>query len=171
MNRKLLLNALLFQTGWFACVLAAQRPWLLAVAVLVLLAHFRWVARWREEGKLVASVLIAGSALDSFLLQMGVFDFAGTSPLVPAWLALLWALLATTLNHCLAWTARPWWLGSLLGAVAGPLSYWAGAGLAGVGLPLGTPTTLLLLAGLWAIVVPLLHGFAALYRAQARLHG
>lgn len=171
MNRKLLLNALLFQTGWFACVFAAQQPWLLAVPVLALLVHFRWIGRWAEEGKLVASVLIAGSALDSFLLQMRVFDFPGDSPLVPAWLALLWALLATTLNHCLAWTARPWWLGSLLGAVAGPLSYWAGARLAGVGLPLGTAPTLLLLAALWALAIPVLHGFAALYRAQAGQRG
>ncbi|MOA29752.1 hypothetical protein D3C78_1507890 [compost metagenome] len=90
---------------------------------------------------------------------------------MPLWLALLWALFATTLNHCLAWTARPWWLGSLLGAVAGPLSYWAGARIAGVGLPLGSVPTLLLLAGLWALLVPILHGFAALYREQARLRG
>ncbi|MNF46191.1 hypothetical protein D3C84_273460 [compost metagenome] len=171
MNRKLLLNALLFQTGWFACVFAAREPWLLAVAALALLAHFRWIGRWRDEGRLVASVLIAGSALDSFLLQFGVFDFGAERLLVPLWLALLWALFATTLNHCLAWTARPWWLGSLLGALAGPLSYWAGASIAGVGLPLGSTPTLLLLAGLWALVMPVLHGFAALYREQARLRG
>lgn len=171
MSRKLLLNALLFQAGWFACVLSPQAPWLLAVPALALLAHFLWVTRWREEGKLVASVLIAGSALDSFLLQLGVYDFGGQRVLVPLWLALLWALFGTTLNHCLAWTARPWWLGSLLGAVAGPLSYWAGARLAGVGLPLGTAPTLLLLAALWALLVPVLHGFAALYREQLRLRG
>ena len=171
MNRKLLLNALLFQAGWFACVFAAREPWLLAVAALALLAHFLWVGRWAAEGRLVASVLIAGSALDSFLLQLGVFDFGAERVLVPLWLALLWALLATTLNHCLAWTARPWWLGSLLGAVAGPLSYWAGASIAGVSLPLGSIPTLLLLAGLWALLMPVLHGFAALYREQARLRG
>lgn len=173
MNRKLLLNALLFQAGWFACVFSTQQPWLLGVPVVVLLAHFLWVADWRAEGRLVASVLLAGSTLDSLLLQFGVFDFGDdpTRRLVPLWLALLWALLATTLNHCLAWTARPWWLGSLLGAVAGPLSYWAGASIAGVGLPLGSTPTLLLLAGLWALVMPVLHGFAALYREQARLRG
>lgn len=171
MNRKLLINALLFQTGWFACVFSTQQPWLLGVPVVVLLVHFRWLAGWRAEGRLVASVLLAGSALDSLLLQFGVFDFGAERLLVPLWLALLWALLATTLNHCLAWTARPWWLGSLLGAVAGPLSYWAGAGIAGVKLPLGSTPSLLLLAGLWALLMPVLHGFAALYREQARLRG
>lgn len=173
MNRKLLLNALLFQTGWFACVFGAERPWLLAVPLLALLAHFLWIADWRAEGRLVASVLLAGSALDSLLLQLGVFDFADDPArvLIPLWLALLWALLGTTLNHCLAWSARPWWLGSLLGAVGGPLAYWAGARIAGVGLPLGTLPSLLLLAALWALVIPVLHGFAALYREQARLRG
>ncbi|MCQ4347534.1 DUF2878 domain-containing protein [Pseudomonas stutzeri] len=171
MNRKLLLNALLFQASWFACVFGAERPWLLGVPTLALLAHFLWVARWREEGRLVASALIAGSALDSFLLQLGVFDFGEPRQLIPLWLALLWALLGTTLNHCLAWSARPWWLGSLLGAVGGPLAYWAGARIAGVGLPLGTLPSLLLLAAIWALVIPVLHGFAALYREQARLRG
>ena len=164
--RSLILNALLFQLGWFACIFGAQRPWLLAVALACLGAHFAWIARWRAEGRLVASVALFGCALDSFLLNLGVFDFAGDSRLLPAWLALLWALFATTLNHSLAWSARPWWLGCLLGAVAGPLSYLAGARLAGVGLPLGPWPTLLLLAAIWAAVMPVAHGFAALYRAR-----
>ena len=165
-NRSLILNALLFQLGWFACVFGAQRPWLLLVAAACLAAHFIWVARWRVEGRLVASVALFGSALDTFLLNLGVFDFAGDSRLLPAWLALLWALFATTLNHCLAWSARPWWLASLLGAVGGPLSYYAGARLADVGLPLGLWPTLLLLSAIWAAVMLVAHGFAAMYRAK-----
>ena len=129
MNRKLLLNALLFQTGWFACVFAARQPWLLAVAALALLAHFRWVGRWAAEGRLVASVLIAGSALDSFLLQLGVFDFGAERLLVPLWLALLWALLATTLNHCLAWTARPWNPSGVRATTPSPATTTPGSGL------------------------------------------
>ena len=109
---------------------------------------------------------LAGSALDSFLLNLGVFDFGTPRRLIPLWLALQWLLLATTLNHCLAWSARPWWRGSLLGAIGGPLSYYAGAKIAGIGLPLGTWPTLALLAAIWALVVPVLHGFVRLYRAQ-----
>lgn len=165
--RSLILNALLFQLGWFACVFGASYPWLLAVALTFLLAHFLWVARWRAEGRLVASVMLFGCALDSFLLNLGVFDFGSDGRLLPAWLALLWALFATTLNHCLAWTARPWWLGSLLGAVAGPLSYLGGAKLAGVGLPLGLWPTMLMLSLIWAGVMPVVHGFAGMYRQRA----
>ncbi|MFG0379370.1 DUF2878 domain-containing protein [Pseudomonas sp. zbq_18] len=165
--RSLILNALLFQVGWFACIFGATRPWLLTVALACLAAHFIWIAHWRNEGRLVASVALFGCALDSFLLNLGVFDFAGDSRLLPAWLALLWALFATTLNHSLAWSARPWWLASVLGAVGGPLSYYAGAQLAGVGLPLGLWPTLLLLSALWAAVMLVAHGFAGMYRAKA----
>ena len=157
---KLLLNALLFQLGWFLCVFAAQQPWLLLGVPLLLAIHLRWVAGWHAEGRLLVSVLLSGAALDSTLLQMGVLDFAGDSLLLPLWLAALWLLFGTTLNHCLAWSARPWWLASLLGAVGGPLSYYAGSQLAGVSFAYGTAPTLIGLALLWAMLFPLLHRVA-----------
>lgn len=157
-----LVNAGLFQLGWFACVLGAQRPWLLLVAVACLLVHLLWMAPTRGEWRLVALTMLAGWLLDSALLNLGLFDFGAGAPVAPLWLALLWALFATTLRHCLAWTARPWWRASLLGVVGGPLSYLAGAELAGVGLPWGLLPSLLVLAGVWAVVMPLLHGLARL---------
>jgi hypothetical protein len=166
-SRKLIANALLFQLGWFACVFSPAYPGLLLVPLLALGIHLTWLSSWAAEGKLLVSVLLVGSALDSFLLHLGLFDFGQERLLIPLWLALLWPLLASTLNHCLAWTARPWWRASLLGAISAPLSYYAGAQLAGVGLPLGTWPTLALLAVIWALVMPLLHAFARLYRLQA----
>lgn len=165
---RLIANALLFQASWFACVLGGNSWWLL-VPLAALVIHFSWVSSWAAEGKLIVSVALVGAALDSFLLQLGVFDFASTDTLAPIWLVLLWALLATTLNHCLAWSAKPIWLASILGAIAGPLSYFAGSALAGVELPLGQLHTGLILAPIWAVAFPLLHGFAHLYREQYRL--
>ena len=162
---KLIANALLFQLGWFACVFGGDGPWLLTVPAIVAV-HLWWISSWQAEGKLLISVLLAGSALDSFLLNLGVFDFGEPRQLIPLWLACLWLLLATTLNHCLAWTARPWWRASLLGAVAAPLSYYGGAQIADVGLPYGTWQSLLLIGLIWAVAMPVLHGFAKLYRAQ-----
>ena len=52
------------------------------------------------------------------------------------------------------------------GALAAPLSYYGGAKIAGVELPLGTWPTLAIFALVWAVVMPVLHGFAKLYRAQ-----
>ena len=128
-DRRLIANAVLFQLSWLACVLGGNSYWL-AVPAVALLIHFFWVSSWAAEGKLVVSVMLAGAALDSFLLQLGVFTFVGQELLAPLWLAMLWAMLATTLNHSLGWTARPIWRAALLGAIGGPLSYVAGAELA-----------------------------------------
>jgi hypothetical protein len=162
---KRLANAALFQLGWFACVLSPQQPWLLLVPLLVLGAHLRWLSSWAAEGQLLLYSLLIGVTLDSALLHLGLFDFGQPRLLVPLWLALLWPLLASTLHHCLAWTARPWWRASLLGAISAPLSYYAGAQLAGVTLPYGTPLTLLMLGLLWAAVLPFLQGLADRCRA------
>ena len=94
---------------------------------------------------------------DSLLLNADVFAFKQPGIVIPFWLMLLWALLAITLNHCLAWTAKPWWRAVLLGAIGGPLSYYAGQRLGAVQFPLGLWPTLaglsLLWAGLFAVLV------------------
>lgn len=156
----LLANAALFQLGWFACVFSPEHPWLLLVPLLVLGLHIGWLSSWAGEGKLLLGSLLIGISLDSALLHLGVFDFGQPRLLVPLWLALLWPLLASTLRHALAWSAQPWWRASLLGATSAPLSYYAGAQLAGVALPYGSATTLLALALIWAAVLPLLHRLA-----------
>ena len=149
-------NAVLFQIGWLACVLGGNSLWLL-VALAVLVIHLRWISSWAAEGRLILSVVILGTAVDSGLRGLGVFEFKDLSPLIPLWLMLLWALLATTLRHCLQWSARPWWLASVLGAVGGALSYCAGGRLAGVQFPYGELPTLIGIGLLWALLFPLLH--------------
>ena len=84
---KLLVNALLFQAGWFACVFAAGQPWLLLVPLAALLVHFLWTSSWAAEGRLVISVMLIGCVLDSFLLNLGVLDFGTDSLLLPVWMA------------------------------------------------------------------------------------
>ena len=148
---KPLANAALFQCGWFACVLGGDSAWLL-VGLAVLVIHMLWISSWAEDGALIVGVMLAGTLLDSALRALGVFQFSAPGPLIPFWLMLLWALLATTLRHCLAWTARPWWRAALLGAVGGPLSYYAGSQLAGVQFGYGLTPTLAGLAPLWALL-------------------
>lgn len=152
---KSLANAALFQCGWFACVLGGDSLWLL-VGLAVLLVHLLWISSLTDEGALIIGVTLAGTLLDTLLRTLGVFHFSEPGPLIPFWLMLLWALLATTLRHCLAWSARPWWRAALLGAVGGPLSYYAGSQLAGVQFGYGLGSTMVGLAVLWAVVFPLL---------------
>lgn len=162
---KRIANAVLFQLGWFACVLGGNVLGLVVTLAIVAL-HLTLIGSWRTEGKLIIVVFALGSALDSALLKLGVFDFGDASVLIPLWLALLWPLLATTLDHCLAWSARPWWLASVLGAMGGPVSYFAGSKMAAVYLPLGFWPSMLILAAVWAVVFPCLHWLATYFRAN-----
>jgi len=161
---KNLLNALLFICGWLACLLGGGQ-WLWTVAV-VLLVHLALIGSWQREGKLLVSALLFGSAVDSFLLQLGFFDFGEARQLIPLWQALIWLLVGTTLYHCLAWTATPWWRASLVGACFALLCQGASTWLGLVRLPHGEAASLVLVALVWAIVLPLLHGFARLYAAR-----
>lgn len=152
-------NALLFQLGWFTAVLGGDSRWLLVV-VAILALHLRCAPHWREEARLLIRVLLLGTVVDTLLRQGGILAFKEPAVLIPLWLMLLWLLLATTLRHCLAWTARPWWRASLLGALAGPMAYYAGAQLAGVTFPLGLWPAMGLIGLLWAALLPLLHRLA-----------
>ena len=150
---------MLFQCGWFACVLGGDSLWLL-VGLAVLGIHLLWISSWARDGRLILSVTALGTLLDTLLRTLGVFQFTEPGPLIPVWLILLWALLATTLRHCLAWSARPWWRAAVLGAVGGPLSYYAGSQLAGVQFGFSVAPTLIALALLWALVFVGLHRLA-----------
>ncbi|MGY2042612.1 DUF2878 domain-containing protein [Pseudomonas pergaminensis] len=156
---KTLANAALFQCGWFACVLGGDSAWLL-VGLAVLAVHLLWIGSWAADARLILSVTVLGTLLDTALRTLGVFQFTEPGPLIPFWLILLWALLATTLRHCLAWSACPWWRAAVLGAFGGPLSYYAGSQLAGVQFGYGLAPTMAALALLWALVFVGLHRLA-----------
>ncbi|MDE1165057.1 MAG: DUF2878 domain-containing protein [Pseudomonas sp.] len=150
-----LANALLFQAGWFACVIGGDSAWLL-LALAVLALH----VAWHGEARLLIEAFGLGVLLDSALMWAGVYDFRPSGMVIPLWLALLWPLFASTLRHCLAWTAEPAWLAAALGAVGGPLSYYAGSQWAGVAFPYGLWPTMFGLGLLWAMILPGLHWVA-----------
>lgn len=168
MLRTTVLNTILFIAGWTACVLGGDSLWLL-IPALVLLVHFLYVSSWAAEGKLVVSCMLIGSVISSAMLQMNWLNIFGHSQLTPLWLALSWALVGTLLNHALLWSARPWWRASVLGAIAVPLMYLAVAQRPDVVLTQALGVSLPLLAATGAVLLPLLHGFAQLYREQYQL--
>ncbi|WP_214000716.1 DUF2878 domain-containing protein [Arsukibacterium sp.] len=82
-------------------------------------------ARWA-----VLLITLAGLGLDAILVSLQVISFSGSS-LLPGWFLLIWALFALAAVETMAGFLRPWWLGFLLGASGGPLSYLGGAALSG----------------------------------------
>ena len=91
-----LLNVLMYQIGWFACVLgaAADRPWLgMGVALLFVGVHVALADEPLCELKLVIAAGAVGLAVDTLQLHLGVFAFRSGQPvawLSPPWLAVLW---------------------------------------------------------------------------------
>jgi hypothetical protein len=158
---NLFLNFAAFQLGWFACVLggANQLPWFgTLIAALIVSWHLSLAPRPGREFTLLAAVGALGALWDSLLVATDWLDYPSGILLnntAPHWIVAMWVLFASTLNVSLRWLRGRWMLGTVLGAVAGPLAYYAGAKLGGVVIvePVFAFTALAL--G-WAAFVPLL---------------
>ena len=154
-------NIVMFQVGWFACVLGAAKglPWLgTGVTVAVLAWHVMRAARPAEELKLVAVVLLIGAVWDSLLVSLGWIAYPeGTliAGAAPHWILALWVLFATTLNVSMRWLKQRPLIAFLLGAVCGPLSYWGAVRLGAVTFTQPTTAVIALAVG-WALIMPAL---------------
>ncbi len=130
--RERTINFVLFQAGWFACVLAAARDLSAAgtlAAAGIVAFHILRATRPLRSAAFILGVGVLGVLWDSTLAAMGWVSYQsgvlipGTAPV---WIAALWALFATTLNSSLAWLQGRPGLAAVFGALGGPLSYWAG---------------------------------------------
>jgi hypothetical protein len=130
-------NAVLFQLAWLGFVGGAVIGYpILGMLPLAAMALASWhLGGWRADLSCVLLAAGAGLLLERFWMEMGTFEYAGTSALgVPWWIIGLWAGVALTVNHSLAWLRPRPWLGAVLAAAAAPLSYGAGAQLGAVSI-------------------------------------
>ena len=157
----LLANVLVFQIGWFACVLggAYGLPWIgTGIALVIVAWHLTHAVRPKQELLLVLSAAAIGALFDSLLVAFGWLAYpsgtliAGTAP---HWIVALWMLFAITLNLSLAWLKRRLFIAVLFGAVGGPLAYLGGAKLGALSFVAPTPALIALAVG-WALFTPVL---------------
>ena len=159
-------NFILFQIGWFSCVLGAANgiAWLGPLVVLAaVLIHLKLSLRPAAELRLILLAVVIGLVADSLILATGWISYpAGVlvEPLAPYWIVAMWALFATTLNVSMGWMRGRPLLAVVMGAVGGPLSYLAGQKLGGIELN-QTTYALAALAVAWAVAMPLLSWLAA----------
>jgi hypothetical protein len=162
-----LINTIAFQLGWFACVLGAARgnSWFgPAIVALSLVFHLVLARNTLTEMRLFVCAGVLGFLLDSAQAAAGTFSFtttgavAGGSPpwLSPPWMVALWPNFATTLHTSLGWLTGRYGLAALLGAVGGPLSYYAGARLGVLSFPKALFPSLCVVGIVWAIAMPAL---------------
>ena len=158
----MILNAVLFQAGWLACVWGAAYGYapegaLLALAIVAW--HVANAPRPGGEALLALAAASIGLCFESLLVAAGWVRVEGGV----YWLVILWALFATTLNSSLrALQPRPW-IAAAVGALGGPLAYYAGARI-GALVFLQPAAMLAALAAGWALATPLL------LSAARRLH-
>jgi Protein of unknown function (DUF2878) len=153
MTRLHFLNAVLFQLGWFACLMGGNRIGVPATLAFMV-CHWWWVSRDKHEWCAAMAVALVGIAIDSMLFACNVFSAGEPRNIAPWWLMGLWIMFALTLDHSLAWLTSRRWLAAVLGGVFGPLSYYGGYKLGAVTLGLPLPQVMIIIAITWTLLLP-----------------
>ena len=156
------INFLLYQTGWFFCVLGAawHFPWFgTSIALSLLLVHF-WLATDRAtQLKLALVAAGVGLVIDSAQLWAGVFVFPQgvfVPWLPPPWMSVLWMQFATTLQYSMRWMSGRYALSACFGLMGAPLAFFAGERLGAIEFLSPRLPHYAILALLWSIAVPAL---------------
>lgn len=157
---RFILNLVVFQVAWFACVLGGAHglPWLgVGVVALVVALHLRLASDPAREALLLLLVGVVGGLWDGLLVRYGFLEYPSgliVPWLAPVWIIAMWVAFATTLNVSLGWLKGRWYLACLLGAIGGPLAYFGGYKLGAVAFP-DTLVAMVVLAGGWSFLMPL----------------
>lgn len=161
MQSRLVANFILFEIGWFACVIGAakQMPWLGVVTVFAIVAwHLTQAKQVEKELQLLLIALVIGGTFDQIMLNHQLISYEAhgwSSKIVPVWILALWAEFVTVLNVSLRWMKGRWLIAVLFGAIGGPLAYMGAEKLGAVTLN-HLPISYIALSIGWACLTPLL---------------
>jgi hypothetical protein len=165
--RDKIINGVLFQLVWIGCVWGGSsgRWWLGPACVLLFgLWQVPRSSMPSSELKLVAAAVVFGLTVDTAYVALGLISYPAPGPwqtVAPIWILALWVGFALTLNHSLAWLKGRPILATVMGATAGPFSFWIGAtgwGAASFAAPM--PVVLAVQGSVWAVIIPGLVTFA-----------
>ncbi|MES2499137.1 MAG: DUF2878 domain-containing protein [Pseudomonadota bacterium] len=161
MQIKVFSNFVLYQIGWFACVLGAakQMPWLGVAMMLIIVAfHLKQAIKPSRELALMLIALVIGGTFDQLMLNHQLIDYQAhgwSQSIVPVWMLALWIEFVTLLNVSLLWMRGRWLIAVLFGAIGGPLAY-MGAEILGAVTLNKQPDSYIALSVGWALLTPLL---------------
>lgn len=159
--RPILINIVLFQIGWFACVLsgAVSQPWIgVSIAAAIMFAHIMRADNRQQELFLIVAAMLIGTFWDSLLVWNNWLDYTSgifVTNIAPYWIIAMWGLFATTLNMSLRWLKHKPVLAAAIGAIAGPLAYYGGQQLGAVKFVDPSMAIISLSIG-WAVFTPIL---------------
>ncbi|MDO6568095.1 DUF2878 domain-containing protein [Alteromonas sp. 1_MG-2023] len=158
-----LLNFFWFQGIWWLVVLYQSTFITLCVVMCLLGAWIVFSPIRKSDFKIMVSVLLLGTLVDSLLMITGVFGFetgawlrgSATHLVIPIWLMFLWAALGGSIQHSLSAFANRPWLAAIGGAIFAPVSYFGGEAFGAVTFGYSSTITFIILAIVWAFVFPL----------------
>jgi len=160
-TKSSLLNALLYQLGWFACVLGAAAGWGglgASLAISLAIVHLLLAESPGKEWPLMLAATGIGIVVESIHAGLGVLEIQGhaAGSIAPIWIVVLWVQFATTLHFCLGWLSQRYLLAFGLGLIGGPLAFLGGERLGAANF--GEPRMLSIgVIGLvWALALPIL---------------
>ena len=171
-SRRVVTNIVLFQIGWFSCVLsaAAHQPWIgLLVTMGVVVIHVLRAPMPKMELTLVGLTLAIGLVFDSILVWQGWLIYSSgilLQNVAPYWIVSLWGLFATLLNVSLRWMRGRWRTAALLGALGGPAAYYGGLRFGALEFG-NVQAGLTALAVGWAVLTPLLLALSTRFDGHA----
>jgi len=183
MNPKVIINFVMFQLAWFACVIGAAKGYPsigLVVTFAAVIWHLYNAHHYRAELLLLLIAFAIGATFDQTLLSNHLVDYAHhgwgenslNSMLVPTWILALWVGFATSLNVSLRWMHDKYLVAIIFGAIGGPVAYMAAEKLGAV--TLNTTTSYFALSIGWAIITPMLliisskfDGYQAINKAES----
>ena len=145
-------NLLGFNLLWSLSVFYGDQA--LAFVSILLILHLFFHSSPVSEMVIIGLAGAIGYAVDSVLMQQGIFAFGSglfdaSWGLAPAWFC-------ATLRQSLRFFANHLGLSALVGAVVGSLTYLLASALGAVVFPLSSVVTVLMLAAIWAVLFPLL---------------
>ena len=165
-------NLIEYQIAWFSAVLGAahqQEDLGAFLAFLIVARHLRMTRETVSEYKIVLSTLILGGLWETLFISLDFVRYEGPSHLspVPLWILMIWAAFGTTLNGCLVWLQQRYIWCAILGAGLAPLAWYGGEALGALKVQQGW-IGYAILAGGWAILMPLLSFLARYFRLHTQ---
>jgi hypothetical protein len=157
-----LLNYVLFQALWAITIYGVTigNNWLAPSSLLVvLIANYIISANFKADLLLTFLAVMLGLAIETTLVQFHMLDYAQPLPfkqLAPFWTLILWANFALTMNGCLQWLQGRYFSAAILGALGGPLSYFAGIEFDAATTGVAMAILLTVIAAIYAVTTPLL---------------
>ncbi len=156
-SEKLWVNLLGFEIYWWLAIVYGQRA--LPALFIMLMLHFYYHSTPKAEFIKVLLIAAIGFEVDTLLTYLGWFEFPNSPNAIPPfWLFMLWAGFATMLTTCFCKFPQSTWLQALLGAAGGAASYLGAAALGAVQLPHSVFISGVVIAIIWALLLPIFLG-------------